>query len=406
MEVDEHKHVSTSTSPTPARRSSFGAGKRAGANDEYSVLTLGDLEADQDDLVSQVAELASLSKDRASILLLKFNWNKEKLLEQYFQNPDKTCADAGAVQGTVDKLAPPSSQDANSSAEPMFMCNIIFEQVPMSQTFSMGCTTEDHPEDHRFSVEAWQDYLSCKTDDGPECVFARCPMDGCQCGVSPKVWEAILSYPTPGGDVEGGESKTADRYTHALQLYRRFMSESYVNINRNIKWCPSAGCSAALKASGAVTHVTCAQCELQFCFKCGLEPHGPMRCALLSVWMDKCNNESETANWILANTKKCPKCTTRIEKNSGCNHMTCGMCKHEFCWVCEGLWKDHGTTTGGFYSCNKYTEADAGQSDAHTTEDSKTKAKRELDRYLFYYQRYATHEQAGEYFNSFLSVIA
>mmetsp|Transcript_30216 Transcript_30216/g.35403 ORF Transcript_30216/g.35403 Transcript_30216/m.35403 type:complete len:194 (+) Transcript_30216:1060-1641(+) len=27
-------------------------------------------------------------------------------------------------------------------------------------------------------------------------------------------------------------------------------------------------------------------------------------------------------------------CRTRIEKNKGCNHMTCGLCGYEFCWAC------------------------------------------------------------------------
>merc|ERR1712110_399118 len=30
--------------------------------------------------------------------------------------------------------------------------------------------------------------------------------------------------------------------------------------------------------------------------------------------------------------KECPKCHVRIEKNGGCDHMTCSLCRHEFYW--------------------------------------------------------------------------
>lgn len=35
-------------------------------------------------------------------------------------------------------------------------------------------------------------------------------------------------------------------------------------------------------------------------------------------------------------TKKCPgtRCGWNIEKTSGCDHMTCSRCRHEFCWIC------------------------------------------------------------------------
>ncbi|KAG9307464.1 hypothetical protein G9A89_017294 [Geosiphon pyriformis] len=46
--------------------------------------------------------------------------------------------------------------------------------------------------------------------------------------------------------------------------------------------------------------------------------------------------EQATNNLIQSNTKACPRCKSKIEKNGGCNHMTCKApgCGYEFCWIC------------------------------------------------------------------------
>ena len=39
---------------------------------------------------------------------------------------------------------------------------------------------------------------------------------------------------------------------------------------------------------------------------------------------------------FLMSVEPCPNCNVYIEKNSGCDKMTCQKCKYEFCWACLG----------------------------------------------------------------------
>jgi ariadne-1 len=56
-------------------------------------------------------------------------------------------------------------------------------------------------------------------------------------------------------------------------------------------------------------------------------------------WKELANDKSVIQNeWEVSNTKPCPRCKARIEKNGGCNHMTCQSCHHEFCWICGHRW--------------------------------------------------------------------
>lgn len=113
----------------------------------------------------------------------------------------------------------------------------------------------------------------------------------------------------------------------------RYNLKSFVDISKTFRWCPGRGCDfvamgSASSTSASLRAVLC-RCGVLFCFRCGEEAHVPATCDDMVTWNEKCRNESETANWILANTRKCPRCLTRIEKNQGCNHMTCRQCKHE-----------------------------------------------------------------------------
>jgi ariadne-2 len=131
-----------------------------------------------------------------------------------------------------------------------------------------------------------------------------------------------------------------------------------------------------IKSKPAARRVLCNSCNNQYCFLCSLPYHAPTSCQIIRSWNLKCQDDSETRNYLLAHTQDCPKCKVCIEKNGGCSHMTCNRCKHEFCWVCLQDWKIHGAT----YDCNRYK--------GNPEQDN---AREALNRYTHYYHRWINH---------------
>jgi ariadne-1 len=172
------------------------------------------------------------------------------------------------------------------------------------------------------------------------------------------------------------------------------LTRTYVDDKDSLKWCPAPECVYAVECGvkkrelAIIAPTVHCHCKHSFCFGCTLADHQPPPCSLVKKWLKKCEDDSETSNWISANTKECPKCNSTIEKNGGCNHMTCRKCKHEFCWMCMGLWSEHGTS---WYNCNRFEEKSG--SDAR---DAQAKSRHSLERYLHYYNRYANHEQSAK----------
>ena len=53
-------------------------------------------------------------------------------------------------------------------------------------------------------------------------------------------------------------------------------------------------------------HIHCSKDQIYLCgcsFRCGREPHLPILCEYLRSWLKKCDDDSETSNWIHVNTK-------------------------------------------------------------------------------------------------------
>ena len=106
------------------------------------------------------------------------------------------------------------------------------------------------------------------------------------------------------------------------------MIECFVNLSTAAKWCPGNDCDLAYEnINGEAFDIVC-KCGGKFCINCEHGPHAPMDCDKLVEWKKKqkevgLGGSSKTDEWIANNSKPCPNCKSNIEKNYGCNHMTC-----------------------------------------------------------------------------------
>jgi ariadne-1 len=328
---------------------------------DFRVLDPAQVQRQQDDQITEVATILGQPPEAAAILLRHARWNKERLIDQYMDRTDAVLESAGL--GPDAQTNPPRVERVAG-----FVCDICCDDSPSLDTFALKCG-------HRFCVTCYTQYLATKITDEGEAARIRCPGEGCTRIVDSRALDLLV--------------------THDLRSrYHTLLTRTYVDDRENLKWCPAPDCQYAVECpvkakdlTKIVPTVHCG-CGHDFCFGCTLTNHQPAPCSLVKRWLKKCEDDSETANWISANTKECPKCNSTIEKNGGCNHMTCRKCRNEFCWMCMGLWSEHGTS---WYNCNRFEEKSG-----HEARDAQAKSRQSLERYLHYYNRYANHEASAK----------
>ncbi|ORY79475.1 hypothetical protein BCR37DRAFT_394195 [Protomyces lactucae-debilis] len=332
--------------------------KRKDYEVEYKSLSTEALHTAQRAQAAQVTSLTEQSEEHALILLRHFKWKQEQLLDRFMDDSEAVLKAAGVPSAT-------SAPQIEKLKE--FECPICCDDGELV-TYSLECG-------HRFCLDCYTRYLEEKIVEEGEVRRLVCPGEKCKL----VLLESSIRLLT--------ESDVFSRY-------QRLLDRVYVDDHENIRWCPAPECECAIECNVPsrqlalrIPSVECAEGHL-FCFGCGLDEHQPCICPIVKIWLKKCEDDSETSNWISANTKECPKCTTTTEKNGGCNHMTCRKCKYEYCWVCMGTWADHGSS---WYNCGRFQEKDGA-----AARDTQAKSRASLERYLHYYNRFANHEQSAK----------
>jgi len=346
-----------------------------GAKEEdFQVLSADQIVKNMKTSIQEIKAVIPLSSTMLRILLNHFKWDQSILMEKYFSD------EKDAMFAQV-KLAPPTDDDDEQNAHETIevdneacvsldceICYLTMSSVNMMT--GLKCR-------HFFCNDCWNDYLSTKISNEGACQMIQCP-SGQDC-------KELIDDQTVIKLIKDPKIKVK---------FQQLITDSFVQCNKKMKWCPAPDCPNAIRVSStygahskAGFPVKC-QCGFEFCFGCKIDKvHLPITCSMMKNWMKKCADDSETLNWISSNTKDCPKCSNPIEKNGGCNHMICyhGQCKYNFCWMCLGDWKKH---QGSGYDCNAYKDP--------KNIDDINKAKTNLQKYMFYHDRYMNHLKSLE----------
>ncbi|KAF8895056.1 RWD domain-containing protein [Gymnopilus junonius] len=173
---------------------------------------------------------------------------------------------------------------------------------------------------------------------------------------------------------EVGEEEVARVVTEAeLQRWRWLREKRNLERDPTVVHCPVAVCQAPVPKPSEADAETgwsrlrqCPRCGFSFCAFCRRTWHGPLdKCpiaqyeelaleylnveegsgerAKLERRFGRANirrlvatyqEEKANLNWLKSSTMLCPGCQCHVEKNMGCNHMTCWKCSQHFCYRC------------------------------------------------------------------------
>ncbi|CAF3987787.1 unnamed protein product [Rotaria sp. Silwood1] len=168
----------------------------------------------------------------------------------------------------------------------------------------------------------WRAHISAALNDGR--IKISCPSNECNKYLTR---ESIVNFIR-------NDSSLHERY---LKLYAN------ANQSSRAKTCPRCShlysldtiTSVQLKKNKKIPkQVQCSECLLVWCFRCSAPWHENLTCKqfikgdkLLLKWI----NQKSEDQW---NARKCPKCSSFIQRAGGCPHMTCSSCSCEFCYLC------------------------------------------------------------------------
>jgi ariadne-1 len=133
---------------------------------DFCVRSPDELLSFQQKEITQVSAILGCLQETGATLLRYFAWNKERLIEQYMDNPTLVSKNAGVmVHGSL--------QPQLLNHIPDFCCDICCNDDPEVYSLALSCG-------HRFCKDCYQTYVTLKVSQEGESRRISCPATGCK----------------------------------------------------------------------------------------------------------------------------------------------------------------------------------------------------------------------------------
>ncbi|KAL4493196.1 hypothetical protein ABPG73_007003 [Tetrahymena malaccensis] len=189
-------------------------------------------------------------------------------------------------------------------------CDICVEEMNANTFQALGCKDKYHKKclEEYFKVEIYQKKLPIK-----------CPNHLCQYSIQPSEIKQILEK-------------------QDYEKYEQFQLENYIDFNKSqvFQRCLTPNCEYLFIKEIEIDKFNCPTCYQEYCLVCQCKYHTSQSCKEYQMAENLKKLDEQFDNLVKDKKyKQCSKCQMYVEKNQGCNHMTC-RCKYEFCYVCGG----------------------------------------------------------------------
>ncbi|XP_055328199.1 E3 ubiquitin-protein ligase ari-1.1-like [Paramacrobiotus metropolitanus] len=325
---------------------------------EYTVQPYKHLAEDMRIKIRETADVLQISPTCARLLLAQKKWNVDDCAAMCYERSDKYLANLINIPVSSLRLHEWTLCEKKASRQHgliMSACPICLEEVYANQLQSLSCL-------HIYCIGCWRNYIDSQIDgEMDKRIVIRCMFPKCEMLLGDECIEQLAD-------------------TRQATVYWKQIEKLYVDSFPRLRSCRGLDCTYAMDISADdqernAVDLKCI-CGYVQCSMCTNEGHEGLPCWLIEKWIKKLGSDTDqpTLQWLMSNTKECPKCKYNIEKTGGCNHMTCRNCRNEFCWMCGEQWRGHS-------NCTQYCGDAQG-------ENFTAKAWEQMERLIFYASRY------------------